>query len=498
MAIVNTSICSKNIDKKPPVCYSGGMKTGLCSVCGITESKAFRYTKDRSPLAEGPGVLCNSCYRRKERLNNPEKIAAAKAKNYQENKEYYSQKNKLWKEENEEKNKKYHENYRTTNAVKVKEVKDKWYDEHREHILDRAHENYEKNKEKIIERVKQYKILNPGVATASNAKRRAQELQATPKWLTTEQLSEISIFYQKTPEGFQVDHIIPLQGKTCCGLHVPWNLQHIPKKMNQQKHNSIWEDGYTKKTLDAIVAPNGVKSKLVNTMSYKSKFLYSDKKDLTIILQHDNTEDLFTVATSGSKILVIRQHELDGMTDLINSMVDIRFDNGTKIQARKLNIKEANSHKLSIFFKENHMMGKYPASGFVLEDEIGTIYSAISYKIFKDGSVEIARFSSKKGLVVVGGLSKLLNAVVKKTKTNKIVSFVDLRYGDGHSLEKIGFKKIGVTRGWQWTDGFKCYNRLQCKANMDSRKLSEKEYAAELGWWKIEDAGQAKYVKEIK
>jgi hypothetical protein len=41
------------------------------------------------------------------------------------------------------------------------------------------------------------------------------------------------------------------------------------------------------------------------------------------------------------------------------------------------------------------------------------------------------------------------------------------------------------------------YNRLQCTANMDSRKLSEKEHAVELGWSRIYDAGQRFYSLKI-
>jgi hypothetical protein len=39
--------------------------------------------------------------------------------------------------------------------------------------------------------------------------------------------------------GFQweVDHIIPLQGKFVSGLHVPTNLQVVPSIINRQKHN---------------------------------------------------------------------------------------------------------------------------------------------------------------------------------------------------------------------------------------------------------------------
>lgn len=68
------------------------------------------------------------------------------------------------------------------------------------------------------------------------AKRRAGKLQRTPKWADTNRTAEI---YRLCPDGYEVDHIIPLQGKLVSGLHVPDNLQYLSVNANRAKHNNF-------------------------------------------------------------------------------------------------------------------------------------------------------------------------------------------------------------------------------------------------------------------
>jgi len=63
--------------------------------------------------------------------------------------------------------------------------------------------------------------------------------KAMPPWVDRQQIKEI---YLSCPEGYHVDHIIPLKGRLVSGLHVPWNLRVIHWKPNSQKGAWTWPD----------------------------------------------------------------------------------------------------------------------------------------------------------------------------------------------------------------------------------------------------------------
>jgi len=109
--------------------------------------------------------------------------------------------------------------------------------------------------------------------------------------------------------------------------------------------------------------------------------------------------------------------------------------------------------------------------GLFYKDEM---ISCLSYRKIEDG-LDIARFATKENHQVAGGLSKLINYIQQKEDPVFIQSFVDLRYGNGSSLETIGWDSNKPTLGWSWSYGFMTRNRLSCKANMDSRRMTENQ-----------------------
>ena len=118
------------------------------------------------------------------------------------------------------------------NPEKNREYKRKWNNANTEYKRQYREAHLERTKEAI----KEWKRLNPGKVAASNQLRRARKLQATPKWLTKDQIKEIEMIYINRPEGCHVDHIIPLRGDGVCGLHVPWNLQYLSSGENLRKN----------------------------------------------------------------------------------------------------------------------------------------------------------------------------------------------------------------------------------------------------------------------
>lgn len=155
-------------------------------------------------------------------------------KNYSKNKEKYKETKKIWVEKNKSKRKEIEKRWRKNNPEKAKAKCLEWKAKNKEYANKKSREWAKNNLER-----------NAAIAS----KKRASKINRTPKWLTIENLIEIKDFYiaskmfrMYTGSEYHVDHIVPLLGKTVCGLHVPWNLQILDGIENQRKGNRQWPD----------------------------------------------------------------------------------------------------------------------------------------------------------------------------------------------------------------------------------------------------------------
>ena len=137
------------------------------------------------------------------------------------NKEKHREANRLYRLNNKDKIKEINKLYRLNNKDKIKEI-------NRLYRLN----NKQKRKQTLI----LTRLNNPHTQRAVTAKYRASQLKATPKFANLKKIKEI---YKNCPKGYHVDHIVPLNNKNVCGLHVEWNLQYLTPSDNCSKSNKL-------------------------------------------------------------------------------------------------------------------------------------------------------------------------------------------------------------------------------------------------------------------
>ena len=147
----------------------------------------------------------------------------------------------------------YMKKYYEKNQAKITARSKEWYENNKDRVIARSNtpeakarksisdKNYwakapDLVKEKRKNAIARWAKENPKKRYANEKKRQERIKLATPPWQC---LNEIDLFYANRPEGMTVDHIIPLQGKNVCGLHVLSNLQYLTVQQNSQKSNKI-------------------------------------------------------------------------------------------------------------------------------------------------------------------------------------------------------------------------------------------------------------------
>ena len=196
----------------PTLAYIGAMK--ICRLCGAEKPIA-----DFNRYAAKPDGLDNRC-----KLC----VRALKRAEYLRNRRGYIERAQRAYAKDKDAKHEYDRAYRQRNAERLLAQKAVWISE---------------NVEKVRQIKADYKKRNPHKGRADAMKRKARKRMAQPAWLTPEQIWQIEEIYRQAASRdggpWHVDHIVPLAGKTVCGLHVPWNLRIVSVYENVTKQNKL-------------------------------------------------------------------------------------------------------------------------------------------------------------------------------------------------------------------------------------------------------------------
>ena len=167
---------------------------------------------------------------------------------------YRKLKDKLYRVNNRERLNALKRQHRRDNKEAHAVIYKRRYQKHKEVLLENGRKRYEKKKleikkkrdsirEELRVKSKIHYSENKSMYISRNAKRRAAEIQATPIWA---ELDKIKVLYDKvawleslTGLKYHVDHVVPLNSKKVCGLHVWANLQILEVGVNLSKSNKV-------------------------------------------------------------------------------------------------------------------------------------------------------------------------------------------------------------------------------------------------------------------
>ena len=216
--------CKERYRSRPPA------ESRICAKCG--EHKKAEFFSIARVNASGLSTRCKVC-QKQDRAENGD-LRRAQEKAYRDrNRDKVKSKNRAWIEANVEKARSYRsKSDKRPEAVAMKRA--------------RMVDYRERNRDEINARIRAARLIDPMPSRTRTRERHRARVNGTPMWADRKKIRDYYVTADAlgmwTGEWYHVDHIVPLRGKTVCGLHVENNLQILPASVNIAKGNTYWPE----------------------------------------------------------------------------------------------------------------------------------------------------------------------------------------------------------------------------------------------------------------
>jgi hypothetical protein len=148
------------------------------------------------------------------------------------------------------------------------------------------------------------------------------------------------------------------------------------------------------------------------------------------------------------------------------------------------------------FCQQHHLQGHVSAKHYLGLQHQGNLVAVMSLdksRFNKTHEYELLRFCS---LGVVGAAGKLLKFFISQFNPTSIISYSNNNWGWGELYEKLGFKFLGSTLGYQYTDYHQRFNRMRFQKKLlvaagNDNSLTEWQIMQDQGYDRVWDCGQS-------
>lgn len=134
--------------------------------------------------------------------------------------------------------------------------------------------------------------------------------------------------------------------------------------------------------------------------------------------------------------------------DIWKSMILARLGKARRISARKCELRALRYRDVRDFLAENHLQGSAVSSvqyGLFYEGELVEVMTFAKPRFAKQYDFELVRLCTKKGMVVVGGASRLWTAFRREHPTASVISYANRRFSQGKVYRTLGFSLVKTT-----------------------------------------------------